>query len=625
MIRIAFVKYVGLSHGGTERWLQTLAAHLPADQFAVEYFYADAVPYVGSTQVSPRTDPDRKLWMQERHVPLIEFRLDAIDLTRPTHPWINSNFWELFHQDRYDIVQTAKEGPAEYPFCAMRVPVFEFVAYNGGVDHSKNTVRSIHPSQWQRAWWMGRGGRFDKSLVVPVPVSAPVGDDNLRSQLNIPVEAVVAGFHQRVDDQLFSPVQLSAFQRIAALDRHFVILGGSQRYLDQARELRIPNVHFLEATADGRAISRFLNTLNVMAHGRRDGETFGAVLAEAMRHGVPCVSHRVAAGGNAQHETIGPAGFVVDSVEEYSDALNRLMADSGLRDHLAAKGREHSEQRYSIDSVVEQMVYHYHQFLGRPTVPIPRPPIAYGEVSGGLLMAGDVDDPAHPAHAVLTGITPRGRQAAVLRAILPSVGAVVELGASRPCLALFAARWGEERVPISVIETQPGTCEATLISLVLNNWETRVELIHATDCPTGDSDPGVRDEVTRLTKGATYPLLLSVTEEAAPDIAGNELLSSEVVYVAFELPPSRSTKARLRREGYRLLYGTGFAVHRSAPVSPGIATLQIAAWLAGTRELLKRMARNTRSTVEPVRGRIPARARKAVKGLLGAGAISRRA
>ncbi|MGI8684756.1 MAG: hypothetical protein ACR2MO_06665 [Acidimicrobiales bacterium] len=80
MIRIAFVKYAGLAAGGTERWLQTIAAHLPRDEFEVDYFFADSVPYIGSVEVVPGTEPMRKAWMQEQGVNLVEVHLEAVDV-----------------------------------------------------------------------------------------------------------------------------------------------------------------------------------------------------------------------------------------------------------------------------------------------------------------------------------------------------------------------------------------------------------------------------------------------------------------------------------------------------------------------------------------------------------------
>src|SRR5438552_1229543 len=110
-IRVAFIKFGGLSAGGTERWLQMMAANLPREKFSIDYFYCDAAPYVGSDYRHADTDPDRKCYLEERQVSLIKFRVGAKDVTTPTHDWIDTDFWQIFHPEQYDFIQTAKAGP----------------------------------------------------------------------------------------------------------------------------------------------------------------------------------------------------------------------------------------------------------------------------------------------------------------------------------------------------------------------------------------------------------------------------------------------------------------------------------------------------------------------------------
>ena len=44
-IKIAFIKYAGCASGGTEKFLQVIAANLNKNKFEVDYFYCDATPY----------------------------------------------------------------------------------------------------------------------------------------------------------------------------------------------------------------------------------------------------------------------------------------------------------------------------------------------------------------------------------------------------------------------------------------------------------------------------------------------------------------------------------------------------------------------------------------------------
>ncbi len=83
-LRIAFIKFGGLAAGGTERWLQMMAAGLPTDRFTVDYFYCDAAPYIGSDFRHPDTDPARVAFMDEAGVNLIKFKVGAKDVTTST-------------------------------------------------------------------------------------------------------------------------------------------------------------------------------------------------------------------------------------------------------------------------------------------------------------------------------------------------------------------------------------------------------------------------------------------------------------------------------------------------------------------------------------------------------------
>lgn len=387
-LRIAFVKFGGLSAGGTERWLQMMAANLPREKFAVDYYYCDAAPYIGSDYRHADTDPHRLAYMQAHGVNLIRFTVGAKDIRRRTHDWVDTNFWKLFREEDYDLVQAGKAGPAEYPFHLLKRPVVELVALNVGADRSRNIAFSVHFSQWQRREWVRAGGNYQRSDVIPVPVEAPTSDHDLRGELGIPSHAVVAGFHQRADDNIFSPIPLEAFARLRDPDGWFILMGGGSLYRRQAQRLGLANVRFVEHSGDPNRISAFLNTLDIFAHGRRDGETFGTVLAEAMMHGKPCLSHRSEIGANAQRETMGPGGIFADGLDEYTRTFQQLFSNPTLRHRLGEKGRAHAQQYYSLDAAVERLGGIYEQVAGRAGSRAYSLPVSYTESPLGFLSAG---------------------------------------------------------------------------------------------------------------------------------------------------------------------------------------------------------------------------------------------
>ena len=474
-IRIAFVKFAGLSAGGTERWLQMMAANLPREVFEVDYYYCDAAPYVGSDYRHSDTDTGREQYMREHQVNLIKFHVQAKDITTPTHEWLGTDFWDVFDAEKYHLVQTAKAGPAEYPYHVIRVPVVEYVALLEGVDLSPSIIWSIHASQWQRTRWLQAGGKLQRSSVIHVPAFPRLSSGNLRSALGIPERDIVAGFHQRADNNIYSPIPLEAFARVARDNRHFVLMGGGDLYRNQARSLRVRNIHFVEKTGDDTVISQFLNSLDIFAHGRKDGETFGTVFAEAMMHGKPCLSHRSKNGANAHYSTMGPAGFFASDLEDYLLKLEELFSGPVLRSQLSAKAVAHAQAYYSLEVCVEKLCHLYHGVLSRPGPTRTRFwPADYGESPLGFLYAGNVDDPASTAHHVMTGSIPDEFDLHIFRFFLPHVKTLLDVGANTGLYCFVAAHEMRPDAVVHAFEPLRECCETMAATIHLNNWEGRV-------------------------------------------------------------------------------------------------------------------------------------------------------
>lgn len=339
--RIAFLS--GLGSGGTERWMQLMAANLPKEMYEIDYYFS-GIP-----------DTQREKYMIEKGVNLIAYPSKEQDEVSPQMQFVE--FWDHFNDLKYDWVQRSLAGPANYLSYSLKYPIIDFVALNAGVDQSENVIWSIHPSEWQRNWWFSVGGERASSSVIPVPIEYPTSKKNLKDQLGILQDHIVTGLHQRVDDRSFSPVPLQAFSKIINPNFHFIIMGGSILYRRQAKEMGLSNVHFIEHSGSWDNISAFLNSIDFFSHGRRDGETFGTVLAEAMIHGKPCLSHFGAEWfcGNAQPETMGPGGLWATNFEQYVEKMQKLFLDSELRKRLGVFAKKHAEDHYVVDKCVAKL------------------------------------------------------------------------------------------------------------------------------------------------------------------------------------------------------------------------------------------------------------------------------
>ncbi len=547
-IRIAIIKFGGLSVGGSERFLQVVAANLNRDLFDVDYYYCDAAPYLGSNRRHADTHPDRLKYMQEHKVRLVKFHVEFRDLRKPTFDWIGTDFWELFDERSYDLALTVKSGHPEYPFTKLKIPLVEIVGLPAGID--SKPVAHIHPSQYQLKAWLKLGGNLQKSYVIPPPPTPPQTAENLRSTLKIPEAGVVAGFHQRADDAIFSPIPLQAFASCWAQDRYFIILGGGKKYRNQAKELGLKNIYFLPETGDPNLVSQFLNTLDVFAHGRGDGETYGAVLAEAMLHGKPCLSHAVLRGGNAQPETIGPAGWFAINLEEYTEKLDQIYRDPLLRKTLSKKSRSHAQEYFSLDSCLEELTRLFQKICGLPELSSTRKKIPYSLSPLGFLYAGDLDQPGEIAHHVLAGHIPEEFHIQVVKFFLPKIRTFIDVGANTGLYGLVAAKECPSETKVHCFEPQSRLCQILKKTVDLNNWEDRV-FVHP--------NYFIRD------------LGISNIDFIKIDVEGIELLeeSKEVLnkhrpVLFVEIPGKLKNRERQYTETIGWLQANGYAIFRVA-------------------------------------------------------------
>jgi glycogen(starch) synthase len=88
-------------------------------------------------------------------------------------------------------------------------------------------------------------------------------------------------------------------------------------------------------------------------------ESFGLVLVEAMRYGVPVIGCR--AGGMPEIVEHGGNGLLADpgDVESLAECLRMLIGDAALREKLGAQARRTYEERFTLDLAVENTIDAY--------------------------------------------------------------------------------------------------------------------------------------------------------------------------------------------------------------------------------------------------------------------------
>jgi glycosyltransferase involved in cell wall biosynthesis len=364
--KVAFIKFGGCASGGTEKFIQNIAVNLSKDKYDITYFYCDSAPYIGSDWVHPDTDPSRKAFLEKSGIKLVKFKVEAKDVRYPTHPWVGTDFFDIFNEKDFDVIQTARAGHPEFPFTHINsTSIVDAVTLPGMAENKANVEKVIHISKFQSETWIKAGGDPEKVVIVPIfsEIKQEDGDD-FRKELGISETDFVFGFHQRNDPGISSPVPLQAFKQLCSSNPpeiHFVLMGGSHKHDEWAKHLEIKNFHHLPHSGDIKTVEKFLRTLNVFSHGRSDGETFGLSIAEAMCYSLPVVSHAALSMGHV--ETIGRGGIVAESVQDYATEMLNLFKDENYRKSKSAMAKSEYETRLStpanirkIESIYEEVV-----------------------------------------------------------------------------------------------------------------------------------------------------------------------------------------------------------------------------------------------------------------------------
>jgi len=189
-------------------------------------------------------------------------------------------------------------------------------------------------SHWlhEKSKWSGVKGR-----ALYFPVLPPQATDDLRSELGIPKDAIVLGRISRphLDQGEFI---VDIFNELNNPKTHLVVVAPSQ-YITEASK-KNSRIHLVKPTTDEKRLSRFYNSLDILLHYRKEGETFGLNVAEAMIHGLPCISHKSFL-DNAQIELLEGCGVIAEenNIPDYKSKLNRLIEDANYRKDLGQKAK----------------------------------------------------------------------------------------------------------------------------------------------------------------------------------------------------------------------------------------------------------------------------------------------
>lgn len=351
--KVAFCKFAGLASGGIEKYLQSFAMMLKDEGYEVDYYYTNAAPIKNTSWVHPPNDSLRKKIVEDYGIKTIKVEVGY----RVHNTWHESNFFDVFDESKYDLLITGGNGEPEYPYTELNNIKIVHTVHGDHVFNKGNIVKSILICNWQAQRWLKNGGEKSKLEIIPPIVKNPeTYPTNFREKHNIPQDAFVFGMHQRDDPHIFHPVCLSAFSALPQDNSYMVIMGGSNLYREFAKDLppaKQKKIIFVDFCSDALEIHNFLDSIDVYAHSRLDGEVCSAAIIEGMSYGKPVVS--CPGQNNGHEEQIKECGFFCNTIEDYTKALHLLSTDNDAYKKSCAKTQLKYNNIYSFSSVKEKI------------------------------------------------------------------------------------------------------------------------------------------------------------------------------------------------------------------------------------------------------------------------------
>jgi len=277
----------GMHHSGTEKSLQQIANSL-ADDYKVLFMFGDK-----------HIDANRQHCLDPR-IKQVPFSYERSDTDLPHRLYrMQPHLKEIIEKNDVDVLITSSPGYAHYPWNVItNIPIILLNIF-GAPTLQKNITATVFISQTTLKHASSWTGAIKNAYVKYLPCG-PVSPDtkslgeSLRRQLNIEPTDFVFGRIGRADNNIYDPIGLKAWRRIAHRyhNAHLIIKSPPPILIEALKAEPLPNVHLLPASGKEEDIWGFHGSLDAMAHFRHDGETSGVAIEESLAVGNPVITHR---------------------------------------------------------------------------------------------------------------------------------------------------------------------------------------------------------------------------------------------------------------------------------------------------------------------------------------------
>lgn len=168
--------------------------------------------------------------------------------------------------------------------------------------------------------WLARNQGYDPqeySLPYIVENSAPT-NENFKQELNIPNKAIVFGcYGGQTQFDILSTHEVIKRVVNERNDIYFLFMNINKFCDDHPRIIHLPGTWNMEIK------SKFINTCDVMIHGRLQGETFGMAVAEFTIKNKPVITYALSE-EKCHIEMLGERGIYYTGCDDLYDIVNNL-------------------------------------------------------------------------------------------------------------------------------------------------------------------------------------------------------------------------------------------------------------------------------------------------------------
>lgn len=353
----------GFFYGSTQK-LERQMAKILAKAFKV-YFAG-----------GPITDPVLAAELKLHQIDVVPFTYSAKQAREPFRLYnMQPKLLEIIRQYNIHCIYTPVYGHYQFPLNSVPASIPFVLISPFGHFATNGNVPKIYVSGKSNA------ERLHKRGVKNVELFFNPLEDYPQEILQKPPlgEKIVFGRIGRGEDGIFDPIALKAFKKLEDAfpsSVKYLVVNPPPAWEKMAKDLAIKNMEFLPAINDSSRLAAFYRQIDVLAHARKDGETVGMAIAEAMLAGNPILTHR-SSYHNEHFDILDPAFALwadIDDSEKYFQNMKWMIEHREKIREMGRLARAKALEIFGMENQTPKIIasfqeacqhYYHDSFLGR--------------------------------------------------------------------------------------------------------------------------------------------------------------------------------------------------------------------------------------------------------------------